>query len=107
MANEPIGNVDDLWGGTLSSFHMDLRSQSAELRIEVLDGDVLSRYRVAVMEVSDLSFRNAIPGPWSYVEVTEARLSPAPDGARLELVLWSEDAVLSIDAKVITVQPQG
>jgi uncharacterized protein RhaS with RHS repeats len=41
-----------------------------------------------------------IPGPWSYAELTEIHVSRSSDSEiLLEIILWSEDAGLSITAK--------
>jgi hypothetical protein len=43
---------------------------------------------------------STIPGPWSYAELSEIHVSKFGfDGILLEIMLWSEDAGLSIAAR--------
>lgn len=93
----------ELRGGQLVSINFDPVGHKCELCIDVLDMGQLQTFRVSCVRVSDLHFRNIIPEPWTYAEVTEAYESVSPSNGQqvLELMLWSEESDMTITAERI------
>jgi hypothetical protein len=101
-----MATTDHLWGGHLVAVDFDPVALSCNLKVTtVLDGRSYA-YDVACWGVSEFRFYNAIPEPWTYAEVTEAHLSIDEPSAQhvLELILWSEDAVLLVKSSSIEVR---
>ena len=91
--------LDQLWGATVDQFDVDLMTQTVVLETRITNESGAVMHRLEVRDVSELRFRNSIPGPWDYVEITEAHLArSASGGISIELVLWSEDAGISLSA---------
>jgi hypothetical protein len=92
--------LDRLWGAVLEDFIVDLRSQTVTLMGRVASGSEAVAHRLEARGVSELRFQNSIPGPWEYTEITEAHVAPSSTGGvSVELVLWSDDAGISISAE--------
>jgi hypothetical protein len=92
-----MASTDELWGGQLRTVTFDPTSHDCLLEIETLTNGRLAKYRLEPRHVTDLRFRNAIPEPWTYAEVTEIHSSREADGSwTLRLLLGSEDAELSL-----------
>lgn len=90
-----MASTDDLWGGQLTAIQFDPVGHTCELHITVLRDGRSTAYLISARGVSDFRFRNAIPGPWEYAEVTEAHGDIDTSGQSvLQLLLWSEDAEL-------------
>jgi len=93
-----MATADDLWGGQLTAIGLDPVQHTCDLHIAIiLDGRSHS-YLVAAKGVSELRFRNAIPDPWEYAEVTEAHVDVDERSGEyvVRFLLWSEDAGLVI-----------
>jgi len=99
-----VTGFDGLWGSIIDDFTVDLAHQTATLEVTVpSQSGEASRHRLRFEGLSELRFVNRIPGPWSYVELTEIRTRPTANGRMTtELLLWSEDASLSIEAESVT-----
>ena len=94
-----MAHLDQLWGAIIDQFDVDLGSQTVVLVGRVTDGPDAVTHRLELREVSELRFRNSIPGPWDYAEITEVHLArSASGGISIELVLWSNDAGISVSA---------
>jgi len=100
-----MATTDDLWGGQLVVVAFDPTRHSCDLRVSTTLNGVTSTYAIDCRGVSELRFRNAIPEPWTYAEVTEAHLSVDEASGRqvLELILWSEDAKLVVTCSSIDI----
>ena len=99
--------LEEIWGGRLTRLDFDPVSHRCTPVVEVLDGGRSMTCRIDCEGVADLRFRNAIPDPWTYAEVTEAHLGVEATGAMvLSLMLWSEDAELVVRARHIRLQSQ-
>jgi hypothetical protein len=99
-----VADTDVLWGGTLSSLALDPVAWELSAEVEVISGNVSRHYTVVLDEVRELRASRAIPLPWSYAELTEVHVAPAPDGLAVEFVLWADDT-LSTACSRITVTP--
>jgi hypothetical protein len=90
--------TDGLWGGVLDRLEMDVRTHAVTMMISVTDGnDSPQVHELRFLNVTELRFFNSIESPWSYAEVTEigsARLGATE--CRYDIMLWSEDAGLTI-----------
>jgi hypothetical protein len=93
-----IPTISELWGGKLTQVKFDPVDHHCDLRVMVLDWGATHTYEIECHSVTDLHFRSTIPEPWSYAEVTEAELdTDRPSGQQiLRLMLWSEDAELTV-----------
>jgi hypothetical protein len=95
--------IPPLWGGTLENVEIDLLRQKVTLQVYVPNSTATpaeSRHRIEIDDVSDFRWFSTIPGPWSYAELSEIHVSKFGfDGILLEIMLWSEDAGISIAAK--------
>jgi hypothetical protein len=94
-----------LWGATLDKVSIDLLRQTVVLNLHVNDSTAspaTSRHALELRDVTDFHWFNSIPGPWDYAEVTEIRIYSTDSGeSRVEIMLWSEDAGLSITAGTV------
>jgi hypothetical protein len=94
-----------LWGATLDSLEIDLLGQRIVMKLHIEDSSLthpLQYHILELREVSEFRWHNSIPGPWNYVEVTEIYVRPAADDTkRVSMMLWSEDAGLSMAAKSV------
>jgi hypothetical protein len=106
--NAPIAAINQLWGGSLTHFALDPITQRGELRIRVLDKGVTENYLVTCSDVVECRFSSNIPGPWSYAEVTqvEADYDHAAALWLIDLMLWSEEAGISIRCSDISINAQ-
>jgi hypothetical protein len=95
-----VTGLDGLWGSTIDEFTVSLALQTATIEITVpSQSGEASHHSLRFEGLSELRFVNRIPGPWSYVELTEIRTQPTANGRiTAELLLWSEDARLRIEA---------
>jgi hypothetical protein len=94
-----MGALDDLWGAVLDELRVELVSQTILLTAHVTAGSEVVTHQLELRNVSEFRFRSSIPGPWDYAEITEAHLArTAAGGLSIELVLWSEDAGVSVSA---------
>jgi hypothetical protein len=94
-----MAGLDQLWGAVLDQFDVDLISQTVVLIGRVTTGSDAVIHRLELRDVSELRFRNSIPGPWDYAEITEAHLARSGTGGiSIDLVLWSDDAGISVNA---------
>lgn len=94
-----MGALDDLWGAVLDDLSVELTSQTIRLNAHVTTGSDIVTHLLELRDVSEFRFHSAIPGPWDYAEITEAHLAhSATGGLSIELVLWSEDAGISVHA---------
>ena len=101
-----MATADDLWGGQLTAIQLDPVLHTCELHVvTVLEGRSDS-YVVAAKGVSDFRFRNAIPDPWEYAEVTEAHVDVDGGAGQyvVQFILWSDDAELVIRCSDVDVQ---
>jgi hypothetical protein len=90
--------TDSLWGGLLTAIRFDPVGHECRLRVEtVLDG-VCSIHVVVCHGVTEFRFHNEISESWTYAEVTEANADFDPRSGTwlLELMLWSEEAGLTL-----------
>jgi hypothetical protein len=75
------------------------------MKLHVIDSSLTPEWQDHTLElrdVSELRWHNSIPGPWNYAEVTEVHVRPADNDSRnVSIMLWSEDAGLSMTAKSI------
>ena len=90
--------TDCLWGGRLTTVKLDPVRHECTLRIDVLRDGVDSTHELLCRGVTELRFFNEIPAPWSHAEVTEvaADVDSIEGGWRLEVMLWSEQAELTL-----------
>jgi hypothetical protein len=97
--------TDQLWGSTLDHVALDLCAQSLAILVQVSDGEESVRHELRLSGVTDFHFLNAIPGSWSYVELTELRFErESPSGQwRFEMLLWSEDSSMTGRCAAVTV----
>jgi hypothetical protein len=95
-----------LWAGTLDNVEVDLLRQRVVMSLHVTGkSESLSRrdYTLDLEDVSDFHWFSSIPGPWTYAEATEVHVSELPNEEILvEIMLWSEDAGISITAKTFS-----
>ena len=102
LAHMP-NDLDDLWGASLTDVHLDPVGPRVTLSLRVLDAGRETLHRLVLFDVTDIRFRNAIPGRWEYADVTEIRSKPIGGGRSvLEMMLWSEDAGLTIEFGSLT-----
>jgi hypothetical protein len=93
-------SLDDMWGGILDRISIDLVRQIVVMDVRVPSSMGEETHKLSLKEVSDLRFRNSIPGPWDYVELTEIRALALPgDRILISALLWSEDASIAVEAK--------
>jgi len=97
-------DLDGIWGSVVNELMLDLVHQTLILEISVPSHlEKASHHRLRFEGVSDFRFANRIPGPWSYVELTEVRVRPTTNGRIVaELLLWSEEASLNVEAERAT-----
>jgi hypothetical protein len=90
--------TDSLWGGQLTAIQLDPTSHECQLRIRTLIKGAEAQQVLLCRGVTELRFYNGTQGPWTYAEVTEAHASHdlRTDTWLLELMLWSEDAGLTL-----------
>ena len=97
-------DLNRLWGSTLTSLTIDIARQKIVVELQLLFGESLTDHIIECSDVSDFRFFSSIPSPWSYAEATEIRASVSDSNQLvLEILLWSEDAGLLIEAKSLTV----
>ncbi|MBO9521874.1 MAG: hypothetical protein J7518_10080 [Nocardioidaceae bacterium] len=106
MVHENVMGADDLWGGRLTELVFNPQSHTCELSITAVDGGKVTDYRVTCTSVTDLHFRNSIPGLWTFADVTEVHEELMDEGGsrRLDIMLWSEEAGISIVCATVDVE---
>lgn len=73
-------------------------SQTVVLSGRVAAGSDAVVDRLELRDASQFRLRNSVPGPWDYAEITEEHLArSATGGILIELVLWSDDAGISVN----------
>lgn len=86
---------DILWGGQLKAVGFDPVVHSLTLQVDVFDGSASAIYYLVCSGVSGLRYKNTIPDPWTYAEVTEVHTSQTTaEQWTVEVVMWSEDCEL-------------
>lgn len=89
--------ANDLWGSTLIEFKFDVVAHTLRMRLAMLYSGAESLHDITCTNVTKLEFFSDIPLPWTYAEVTELVIDSAPDGqVVLDVMLWSEDAGISV-----------
>jgi hypothetical protein len=99
-----------LWGATLCRVDLDMVQQALVLTICVTGSSGNTLHSLECKGISELRFFSSIPGPWEYAEVTEIHSNTTVAGlTQLEIVLWSEDAGLTVvgDSVVLDGQKVG
>jgi hypothetical protein len=106
--------LDALWGSQLVGFEFDAVTHDCRLLLHLVDGErdpVESDHVVICRGVKELRFFNEIPLPWNYADVTEieATYRQHTHDWEVELVLWSEEARLTLRCASIAVdgEPLG
>lgn len=95
-----MADTDVLWGGRLSSLTLDPIAWRLSAEVEVTRGTASRRYTVVLDEVRELRASRGIPLPWSYAELTEVHVAPAPDGLVVEFLLWGDDTMSAACARI-------
>jgi hypothetical protein len=94
-----------LWGSILDSVAVDLLQGNVTFELHTVDRTSeppVRRHTIRCESVSTLRFYNEIPLPWEYAEITEIRTSLVlRDRTEVDLMLWSEDAGMTITAERI------
>jgi hypothetical protein len=90
--------TDSLWGGLLTAINFDPVSHDCQLHVEIIVDGMRSIRVMVCRGVTEFHFQNQIPNPWTYAEVTEVKadFDPRSDTWFLEMMLWSEDAGLTL-----------
>lgn len=98
---------DPLWGGQLTGVQFDPVRHECQLAVTATVSGQRSRFVVSCRGVLELRFHNTIPEPWTYAEVTEVHhgVDEATGQELLEVLLWSEDAGLSIRCASVDIRP--
>jgi hypothetical protein len=97
-----MNGLDTLWGGIIVGFSFDVVSHEIMILVEIIDGSEREKHRLHFTQVSEARFFNSIPEPWSYADLTEIHSDTTLDGSVLtEIVLWTEEAGLSIRSKEV------
>jgi len=92
-------NLDPLWASELLTVELDLIRQSVRLSFRVREDQEVELFRLTCEGVTDLRYINQIPGPWAYVEATEAEAEDLPDGRiRIRFEFWNDPSGLVIEA---------
>ncbi len=98
-----MSRLDSLWGSILDDLSFDVVQHVVTLVLRVSSASGETRHQLEVRGLTELRFFSAIPTPWRYAEVTEIHASKVGDGqVKLEMVLWSEDASLSISGDALS-----
>ncbi len=96
--------LDSLWGAKLDRIDVDVVRHVVEMWVEVTTRAVQHRWQVTFHSVTELRFFSSIPDPWNYAELTEIYATRlANQRIRVEIVLWSEDAGLTLEAGSVQV----
>jgi hypothetical protein len=101
----PVSTTADLWGGMLTAVSFDPVTHVCDLNVVTTTAGETIHYVIHCEEVAEFHFRNAVPEPWDYAEVTEAELTvdSTTGRATLEMMLWSEDSGLVVSASTIQI----
>jgi hypothetical protein len=94
-----------LWGAIVDGVEIDLLRQRVEIYLRLITKETKPEgihRKLEFEDISDVRWFTSILGPWSYAELTEIHVTRSPDGTvTTEIMLWSEDAGLSINAKSV------
>jgi hypothetical protein len=88
-----------LWGSILDSVALDLLQSGVRFELHRIDSTsepACSRHTLKCLSVSDFQFRNAIPSPWNYAEITEIHARKISDKVSLNIMLWSEESEIAV-----------
>ena len=89
--------LSSLWGAIIDEINIDLAGQTLTITCHVTAGTQSRHHRLECKSLSEFRFFSAIPGQWNYAELTEIHMSKTSSGeAKLEIVIWSEDAGLTV-----------
>ena len=98
-------NLDPLWGATITSIELDLSNHRVSLQLKTVEFGLIVRYEATFSGVTEFSFKDDLPDPWNYVEMTQARVETLPNGIKdVEMVLWIETSTLRIACMEYTIQ---
>ena len=96
-----MAGLNDLWGGSLEVVSLDPVRFVVRLDITVA-GTEVARHTLKVRGVTEIHLSNSISLPCTYAELTEIRaIALSNQRARLEMILWSEDAPVTIEGDSI------
>ncbi len=99
-----MNRLDELWGSMLVGIEVNLDMQRVGIDIVIPASDAVPiGHHLDFAGVQELRYLNRIPSPWEYSELTEIRTHRLPSGnVQTELILWSEDATLTIESQSVT-----
>ena len=78
---------------------LDLLRQRVELSFRTRDGNDFQLFRLTCEAVTGFEYTNEIPGPWAYVETTEAEAVDLADGQiQIRLEFYNDPSGLIVTA---------
>lgn len=94
--------LNSLWGAIIDEINIDIAAQALTISCHITEGTRSFGHRIECKSLTEFRFFSAIPGQWKYAELTEIHMNETPSGeTQLEVVIWSEDAGLTIKAGVV------
>jgi hypothetical protein len=93
---DSVAETDELWGSTLTSVTFDPVAWRLRFAVEALQGEEHRRYELTLDGVTQWNSSRDIPLPWNHAELTEIHVSSATNHLVVEMLLWSENASLTV-----------
>lgn len=94
-------DISVLWAAILDSLEFDVLAQTVTISAHV-EGAHPSSHVLRVDQVRLLRYSNSIPGPWTYAEITECRVTRVAELVTAELILWAEECRLEVSGADVT-----
>ena len=92
--------VYTLWGTTIYDFRLDLLLHNISIHIIDLSEAKNCYYELKFINVNKFFFNKSHTQPrWNYVELTEIEVKLADGIYSVEMLLWSDDRVLTIESQ--------
>ncbi len=94
--------LSSLWGAIIDEISIDITAQALTITCHVTAETRSLHHKLECKSLSEFRFFSAIPGQWNYAELTEIHMNrTSSDEIQLEVVIWSEDAGLTVKAGVV------
>ncbi|WP_143590595.1 hypothetical protein [Thermoactinospora rubra] len=91
-----MGSLDRLWGTYLASMAIDILKHKVELRIFFTKEGRRVDCTLLLEEVQEFRFFDERPFEWDLAELTEVRGERLGDLIHIDMVMWVEEAGLTI-----------
>jgi hypothetical protein len=97
-------HIYNLWGTTIYDFKFDLLLQNICINIIDVSEKGNSYYELRFINVNKILFdKSHTQTGWNYVELTEIEITLIDDVYSIEIILWSDDKILTIESQKVEI----